>query len=190
MTASGSMAVYDVTSCAAGVGTAAVRQQWPTLLEKPAKGWNFSSDTPEHWVDLTDIGNRDQSEPRIPSPCKAGRGSGIASMPKFPGSLCRVNLDLWSSDDTDALIEISWFDAEGKVVGRTGSGGHGKSDYGAWLLCDLSRPKQKAAGSILREWKQKPLRLKRAAATFWKPEAMPSRGAARRAVVTRTGGAR
>ena len=68
------------------------------------------SDARAHWVNLA---KRRRDSPAKDAIAVTGRAwIGHRLEPEIPGGLCRVNLDLWSSEPTDPLMEITWYDAE------------------------------------------------------------------------------
>jgi hypothetical protein len=166
VTASGDVAVYDVSPRRPEGSPATVRREWPTVLENPPQPWTPSGSS-RHWVNLAaPVAARPADET-----IAVTGGASIAHRldPEFPGGLCRVSLGVESNQHTDPLLELTWYDAEGNVLSRTNSGAYGESNYEAWI-CAVAPPDAKVGWLSLREWKQRPISVRRATATFWQPQ--------------------
>ena len=166
VTASGMVAVYDVASPARNNSPKAARHEWPNVIANPEKSWT-PLDPAEHWVNLTTAA----AATSLAKEAIAMTGAawiGHRLEPEIPGGICRVSLGFWSNELADPLMEITWYDAKGKLLSRVNGAGSGESDFGAWL-CSSVPASAKWGWVYLREWKQRPIHLKRATVTYWKP---------------------
>ena len=164
VTAAGTMAVYDVSPEPPRALHAKARRDWPTVLEPPGKPWKPSAAL-DGWVNLTENAAASLAEGAI----AVNKGAWIGHrLPlEICGGLYRVDLDIWSNEPVDPLLEITWYDAEGNLLGRTHGAAHGKSDQKLWIY-SVAPLGAKTGWVYLREWKQRPFCLKRAAAVSWK----------------------
>jgi len=177
VTASGTVAVYDVASPAREKLPATMRCEWPTLLEDSEKPWT-PFDPSKDWVNLTTAAAA--TRPAKETIAVAGAAwIGHRLDPEIPGGICRVSLGLWSSQPTDPMMEITWYDAKGNLLSRVIGTSYGKSDFQTWL-CSSVPPNAKNGWIYLREWKQKPIHLKRGTVTFWTPQTASAAVAKRR----------
>jgi hypothetical protein len=164
--ASGMVTVYDVASPARNNLPKVTRHEWPNVIEHPEKSWTLL-DPAENWVNLTTAA----AATSLAKEAIALTGAawiGHRLEPEIPGGICRVSLAFWSNELTDPLMEITWYDAKGKLLSRVNGAGCGKSDFAAWL-CSSVPASAKWGWLYLREWRQKPIHLKRATVTYWLP---------------------
>ena len=166
VSASGTVVIYDLAAEPSDRWRTAAHHEWPIVVENQERSWTLF-DPSKHWVNLT-------TAAPATSPAKgtiAVTGAawiGHRLDPEIPGGICCVSLGLWSNEHTDPVMEITWYDAKGNLLSRANGAGSGKSDLGAWLYSSV--PANAKCGWVyLREWKQRPIHLKRAAVTFWKP---------------------
>jgi hypothetical protein len=166
VSASGTVVIYDLAAEPSDRWRTAAHHEWPIVVENQERSWTLF-DPSKHWVNLT-------TAAPATSPAKGTIAvTGAAWIghhldPEIPGGICCVSLGLWSNEHTDPVMEITWYDAKGNLLSRANGAGSGKSDFEAWLYSAV--PANAKCGWVyLREWKQRPIHLKRAAVTFWKP---------------------
>ncbi len=170
VTASGTVAVYDVASPRRKSSLMTVRREWPTIIEESDKSWTFVAPA-KNWVNLAPHAAATPAKGAIALTGEAWIGHRLK--PTVPGGICRVDLNLWSPNSTDPVMEITWYDAKGRLISRISGAGYGQSAFRAWI-CALVPADAKSGWIYLREWQRKPLRLNHAGVTFWKPPTPPA----------------
>ena len=165
--ASGTVTVYDLSPSAPRPQPPFACHPWPPLLEAGQKPWSPGRTPPRNWVNLLPDAAANASDGTI---FLSGAGRIGHHLPAdCQGGMCKIEVDLQSARASSPLLELTWYDEHGTVLGYVcggGPGGHDNVGFHAALYSPVP-PGAKDCWVGLWEWKGLPMRLRGGGATFW-----------------------
>lgn len=165
VTGSGTVAIYDISDDPAQRWGESRQSDLPAVLDKTDKLWE-ASDTFDNWINIHQNCKACSVDDVI---LLSGCSSVIHRLqPEREDGLCKVKLKFTSHSLTHPLLEISWFDAEGKLLNRELGCAVGISDFDVWMFSSIP-PGAKTGWLSLWEWQGSPIQVEQGTVTYWHP---------------------